>query len=583
MFISVIPALKMPFGHCFFDYELNEGSVHVGDLILVPFRQKMIAALVAKKSTDSEYASRTISISNPKKIFKFPEVIVEYCVEAAKESFVSPPTMLNAWLRTMPKRLSDFEPHLMHKDTHRPKESERITDKYLVNRYTDRDGIIDLVAKEQANGRVLVITPWQRRVDFLAKRLGVDGLHAHTAMKTAWLAWTGFLNSSHGVLITTRLGAWLAGTADIVIVDEPENDDFKQDELTPRYDARRLVSLAAELRPELRIHNLSTTPVLSDYAKIKAPSGLEINTDATFIAYAKQIRSEIEHITQPALDLIAEAFEQKRPIRILHPVYGIRGRIRCGDCNWLMTCPNCKTGMNNMSTFALCRRCNTSQPLPTECPTCRGADLNKSVIGCPALQSLFNKKLPGADLAVLDLHEWQNQALRPQSLIVITNLMRIGGYSEDIRRKERMIIAFRRIAAQACVAKCSIAVQGDEALLAEAKQWLTTDGLIRAWKNEYDERRIFEYPPAVIAAKLIVPGDITKSSDTTDNLQKTCQRTGWKLRGPFTVEYRPMTREQRYIYHLIPPLDRQKHDIINDLSQLTAYGIIDLDPIAFFC
>jgi hypothetical protein len=57
-----------------------------------------------------------------------------------------------------------------------------------------------------------------------------------------------------------RVSAWLSVFADAVIIDEPENDDYKQDELTPRLDARWIVSETAQLAPHLSTIQASTTP-----------------------------------------------------------------------------------------------------------------------------------------------------------------------------------------------------------------------------------------------------------------------------------------------------------------------------------
>ncbi len=157
MFISVIPAVKMPFGHCFFDYEVTEGDLHIGDLIFVPFRKQKIAALVVKKSPNSEWAGKAIKISFPQKIAKLPEAMAQFCISAAAESFVSPPTMLNAWLRTVPKKHPDeSEIHVPPRNTHFPAKAKSLEHRFLVNRYYEERGIIETVLKNQANGRILV-------------------------------------------------------------------------------------------------------------------------------------------------------------------------------------------------------------------------------------------------------------------------------------------------------------------------------------------------------------------------------------------------------------------------------------------
>lgn len=581
MFISVIPALKMPAGHDFFDYQLLDGTAHIGDLMLVPFRNRMIPALVAKISPTSQFADKAIALSKPDKILKLPEPIVDYCLQAAHELFVSPATLLNAWLRIVPKRLNlTDEPHTPTYKSHRPANAKKVEERYLINRYIGPGSILDTAQQEQANGRVLILTPWQSRVDYLQKKLGCQGFHAQTAAGAAWKAWTGFLQEPHGMLVTTRLGAWLGICADVVIVDEPENDDYKQDELTPRYDARRLVEIATQHNPALRVISIGSTPKL--VRETNHVPAAQIDVDLKIEPLVPGSRSNVESITAKTINAITQALENHRPVRVLHAVGGARGRIRCADCGWTMTCAKCGYGMTNATTQSQCRRCGHKESLPLSCPQCNGSDLAKSMVGSELLQKQLAKAFNNADIKVLDISEWQLQNLPPQSLVVVTNLNFIGGYTEDIRRKERLVIAFRRLAAQASLSKCELIVQGPESLVNECPTWLTDTGLQKAWSKELADRTQFGYPPVRLLAKLIVMSDLAKVDPITVRLQETLSPISWEVRGPYPVENRPNTRESRVIYNLLPPIDLKREQIIPILTPFSSLGILDLDPIAFF-
>ncbi len=606
MFISVIPSIKMPFGHFTFDYNLSQGSVHSGDIIWVPFRQKFIPALVSKISTTSEVEEKAIILPSPNKILKLPEYLPDFCIAAARESFVSPASMLHAWLRQVPKRAgSADETHTPVRDVHWPKDRPRFETRYVINRFNDPLGIITTAQAEQGSGRVLILTPWQKRAEYIAARLGCSAVHAMTADGAAWKAWTNFAQDTHSILATTKMGAWLACVADVVIMDEPENDDHKQDELSPRYDARRLIKLAADFNPALRIITICTTPPLSSRASAEGSGSIQntkpdlstpsdsaqddinklpdLEPEILFATFNHANRSNIESITAQAMNAIQEALEQSKPIRILHPVYGWRGRIRCSDCDWTLECPSCGTGMSNSKDLAACRRCNHKMPMPLECPKCRGANLTKSMIGAQALQQKFDQAFPGADIKVLDAHEWQFKSPPLNALVVLTNLSFIGGFSEDMRRKERLVIGFRRLVAQSCVAKSKLVVQGPEELVGQAPNWLTAEGLAKTWEIELKERAEFQFPPARQIVKLIIPGKEANMPEITQQIAQICEKfPGWSFRGPYPVEFRPKTREPREVFHLLPPESLSRDELIQCLEPFTAFGLIDLDPIAFF-
>jgi primosomal protein N' len=585
MFISVIPALKMPFGHCFFDYEMQHGDVHVGDLILVPFRNQKIAGLVAKKSPNSEWAGKAIKIDSPQKIAKLPESIADFCIQSASESFVSPPTMLNAWIRTVPKRFNE-EAHTTIRKTTLPKDTLNCEYRYLIDRYNDPLGILHTTATNQANGRILVLTPWKRRADYLAAKLGVSALHTDVAYGAAWRLWIDFLNNPHGILITTRLGAWLAGMADVVIIDEPENDDFKQDELTPRYDARRIVELARDFNPAMRTINIGTTPNLADFAvnPTLAESAPLIESDITFARLDPKNRSPLEMLTNEAFIAMDEAVSNNTPVRILHTVLGTRGRVRCADCDWLLECADCHVSLRNMLNHAICPRCEKQSELPLSCPHCGSVNLSKAIIGCDGLNKLCQSRFPNADIKVLDLHEWIIQPIKQGSLLIVSNIAYMGGYAEDIRKKERLVLAIRRFASQACVAKCKLIFQGQSPLIDTAPSWLNPQGLAKQWELEINDRREFLYPPAQKICKLIQLGKPENADMVKSKLQIICeQKPDWRFRGPYPIENLSKTREPRSVFHVLPPNTASRNDLINELSVLTAYGIVDLDPIAFFC
>ncbi len=579
MFISVIPCVKMPYGNSFFDYKITEGTAHVGDLIMVPFRKKMVPALISKVATTSAYEDKTISLSEVKKIIKFPDILPEICLKSAQQSLVSPATMLNAWLRNVPKRLPDLDPHVLRRNSHRPKDKPRSQEFYLTNRYLGEQGLIQTAQNEQANGRVLIITPWQSRVDFLRHKLGCPGLTSKTADGAAWKIWNDFMANPHGVLITTRLGAWLCSCADIVIMDEPENDDYKQDELTPRYDARRIVEITEQENPALRVIKIGTTPSLKTLKNGQLPASQTLEPEIKIEAFASAGRSSISSLTAATHEEIQAAVLRGQKIRILHAVGGSRGRVRCADCDWILTCDRCGTGMNNYSQYAQCKKCSAKTQLPTSCPICQGSNFSKAMIGCDEMQKQVQRDFPEADIKILDLSNWSTAPTPTKSLLIITELAFIGGWTEDIRKKERLVIAFRRIAAQATNTQSRLIIQGNDILLNQCLNWLTPAGLLNAWKQEWQDRDSFEFPPAHQLVKLIV---INNQTDLTDIIKQKLNQPDWKINGPWPVENMTKTRDSRLIYHILPPDNLSQEQVAEQVTCLIKLGIIDLDPIAFF-
>ncbi|MBI4138993.1 hypothetical protein HY479_02470 [Candidatus Uhrbacteria bacterium] len=571
-FISVVPNIRTPLGVDCFDYRIEDGAdVRIGDVIPVTFRGRKTAALVTSVHPESAFAekAKTLSIGQPS--VRLPPTVVPLLQRAALRTFSSRPTVLHSWLRTAPARAGTVTiPSVQRQEP----TSSGDRAEFAVHRFER------LVQHARASrGRVLVLTPWQRRADALARALSSGVLHAEIPMGRAWRSWTEFIARPDGMLVATRLGAWLACAADVVIMDEPENDDWKEDERSPRLDARWLIAAANLYRPALRVIRIGTTPLLADTPDLGAITVPDVRADVTAVTWDRRGVSSIEGLQDRTLELIGEA-AGRQPVVILHPIRGDRPRLRCRNCGWQAACPNCGFTLSQVGNSGQCTRCGTRGDLPLQCPSCGGAEFSGGRVGRDRLATLVRGRF-GSHVEVRDLSDWNALAVPRGALIVVTDLTLIGGICEDIRRKERLLIAWRRLAASAVSANGRLVAQGPEDTLAEAMGWLTAAGVRACWKSEWKDRQTFGYPPAGRRIKLICPGTESMNEPLVKQLRDEAPQ-GWELSGPFPVAFRPRTRGDRSIIHLHPPDTATEADTQSFLEPFAKDVIIDLDPIAFF-
>jgi hypothetical protein len=218
-FISVVPAIRTPFGVDVFDYETRPTtSLAVGDLTLVPFRKRNLPALVIATSTSSEYAGRARTVLDNQLLHLGP-ASTELLAETAKRTFSSMPTVLAAWVRHVPQRAKPAQAGAFTSIIKPTAPSQQL------RLYTAARISTVLEQARTAKGRVLILTPWQHRADMLAKALSASVLHADMADGAAWSSVASFAERTSSVLVATRIGSWLSCVADTVIVDEPENDE----------------------------------------------------------------------------------------------------------------------------------------------------------------------------------------------------------------------------------------------------------------------------------------------------------------------------------------------------------------------
>jgi len=578
MFITVIPAIRTIPGVEEFDYAIGrDADVRIGDVLRVPFRKRLIPALVSAKSPDSAYADKAVLLEDPRPLLRLGKTAPKILTLSAMRTFVSKPSICAAWIRTVPKRAvplpADFEPTPIQCGM-----PERVT-RHLVRRWHDPQGL--LASARGRTGRTLILTPWQHRADLLSQELDCAVLHADLADGTAWTAMRTFCETPKTTLVATRIGAWLSCLADTVIIDEPENDDFKQDELSPRIDARWLVDSCVSIRPDLSVLAFGTTPRLtSDPASWNdAPEiDLQLETEPR----QRRGASDIEGVSARVMDEIGLALDTRTPVTVIHAVSGDRARVVCRDCGWAATCEACTHPLASVGRGqGICRHCGHRQAIPESCPSCNGTDLARSSIGKDRLADQLRTRFASDLLRVITPAELQTTSLPRSGLVILTDAALLGGVTEDTRRRERLLISWRRLAAVFASSGSRVIAQGTDEMLADCRKWLTSTGVSETWKTELGERRMFGYPPAHRLIKLLIDGTEAEAVSVMTDLEKTIQQD-WHINGPYPVPYRSVTRKPRWILQFLAPTIAGDGQLFAILNPLKSRAIIDLDPIAFF-
>ena len=290
-------------------------------------------------------------------------------------------------------------------------------------------------------------------------------------------------------------------------------------------------------------------------------------------------RSDVPGLSPESVEAIDAAVEERLPVVILHPIRGEWSRVACRDCGWNAVCANCGFSVMRTASGTRCGRCGTQGEIRPTCPNCGGADLGKGRAGSDRLAADIGRRF-GEGPRVVDLSVWNAITLEPKSLVIVTDLSLIGGVVEDVRRRERLLIAWRRLAADVASVDGRLIVQGPEDLMTESRGWLTSDGVRKAWQDECKERAAFGYPPARQLIRILKDGPAKDAESIALRLRIAIPES-WEIRGPFPVPYRPKSREARSVIQVLPSPDVMEDVIKPILEPFARESIIDLDPIAF--
>ncbi len=565
MFARVVPALRTPVGVEGFDYRVPEGcAVECGDVARILFRGRPQIGLVTDLREQSPFAHKASPLQGVMVGMRLPETLLGLLAWTAAVTFQSQPTVFKSWIHTLPHRLP--EKSLLRQT--------RLPFGGTWQHHWQTDPLHALVEKSKAllrkHQRLLILTPWLASAEHLRALLPESGmLHSGMTNAQAFRAWHGFLSGEMRCLITTRLGAWLAPCADQVLIQEPEQDGYKQDELAPRYDARKMVEWCAT-HAGTRVESFGLTPPL---AKEEEPAPT-IDAALTIHVRHPQGRSKIPLVQADTLNAVRDHLG---PRVIIHPIRGLLARLVCRDCGWRATCEACGFGLSETLEGTICRHCGKKRVTPESCPHCHGADLGKSLPGIEKLKQAWAVHEPDTTVEWRDLSpESMDRPFPSEALVVVTDAALLGGMSEDVRRRERQCLAFRRLADRVRSARGRLLIQCHEELAALWPSWLTNEGVQAFHTQERKERALFGYPPAMRLVKAIITGSEQDAISWSEKAKKL------DFRGPFPVAYRLRARQSRWIFHLLFPAETTDAVLMETLAPLAGQAILDLDPVAFF-
>lgn len=575
-FVSVVPAIRTIPGVESFDYSISpESALEIGDLIRIPFRNRQIPAIVVGFSDTSQYAAKAKNLENPQILLRLGPSVADLLERTAHRTFSSRPSVLLAWLREVPKRFKTPPAQVPATDQLGISFAKKET-RYLADILHGQAGLVPTA--KSTGGRILILSAWKNPATSLAAELGCPVLHSDIPAGAAWKIVTDFVTGGATLLVTTKLGAWLSCFADTVLIEEPENDDHKQDELSPRIDARWLVAECAKIRSHLSVIGFSLTPGLD----VEASSLPALTPETIFETFSRSGRSSFDGLTASTMNRVEEALEKNRPITIIHPVRGERARFSCANCGWTATCPACGYQLGQYGSYGLCRKCGRKSPLPLDCPQCGGTDFSRGRPGLDRLTQQISKMESAPSIKIINLTQAQENPFPKNSLVIINDAALLAGAVEDIRRRERLVVAWRRLAAKAQIAGATLIVQGRDEVLALCQRSMSAEGLVEERKLEMNERHLFNFPPSSRLVKLLVDGDERNATELLKRLIETFPGN-WNIAGPFLVPYRSSTRTPRSIIQVTLPLSVPEKELYTAFDPFKLEAYIDLDPIAFFC
>ncbi len=202
----------------------------------------------------------------------------------------------------------------------------------------------------------------------------------------------------------------------LVVIDEEHETSFKQQDPSPRYHARSVAIMLAQMYGAKALLGTATPSMESYYNARQGKYGLvtlstrykgielpKINiVDIKDLQHRKMMTGPFSPILIKAIN---EALNNNQQVILFQNRRGFAPMIECHTCGWVPKCTHCDVSLTMHKTMNLltCHYCGYTYQIPTVCPACGETDLRGRGYGTEKVEQYVNQLFPQARVARMDL------------------------------------------------------------------------------------------------------------------------------------------------------------------------------------
>ncbi len=524
MQIQVLPAVKMPRATEYFTYlvplELRK-KIKASQIVEINLRGKNVSGLVLKieknKNTTCPPKIQRRWKYKLKEINKilYPEILITSqqikLINFMFDYYLSAKSIsLKSILPDIPKKLANPTSHL--------KNSTRLR----------RTG------SSAKNKQKLILVPEVDLIDKIISELKLDNknifrVHSKVAKTKLFKNYLEILNKQEKIIIGTKISVLLpfSNLTEIIIYDEA-NWNHKQSEINPRFDARQIAKWLAK-ENKCKINFVNSAPSVENY-KYKntkylpaslaqvGQAGKKIKKNKINIINLKfeRLKSNYSFLSEKLISKIKNNLSQNNKIFIFHNRKGLANYIFCEKCNYVFKCPDCELSLayhaNDKKLH--CHFCNYKTEIPPFCPKCQSSEIKFKGQGVEKIKIELKKEFENSKIQIFDK---QTKLLNSNydiligtefvinkinfskfNLIAFTNFDQFL-YYPDFRTSEKAYQLFYKIKSQAKNSEIILQTNDVENFVIQS---ISQNKPAIFYKNELENRKIFNYPPFVKLIKL---------------------------------------------------------------------------------
>jgi primosomal protein N' (replication factor Y) len=229
--------------------------------------------------------------------------------------------------------------------------------------------------------------------------------------------WNGVLTGKFKFVVGVRSSIFLPfDNLSLIIVDEEHDPSYKQHDPAPRYHARDVALVMAQMH-HAKVILGSATPSVESYhhatsgryglVTLKERFGAAILPEILFadLSNEKKRKTNKGEFSSLLLNEINETTLKKEQVILFQNRRGYAPVVQCEDCGWVPKCINCSVSLtyHQFRHALVCHYCGYREPLPTQCPQCTSKRILTIGYGTEKLEEELQLFFPEVKTQRMDL------------------------------------------------------------------------------------------------------------------------------------------------------------------------------------
>ena len=238
-----------------------------------------------------------------------------------------------------------------------------------------------------------------------------------TNSEKGWV-WQKLVKKEIKVIVGARSAIYLPiSNLGLIVIDEEQESSYKQENPSPRYNARDVALVRAKLSKSTVVLT-SATPSLESYynyinnkfdlIQLKERYGGSVYPDIKLINMKLHKKDEFQfnrHISKQIINDLKNCISNNEQAILLHNRRGYANIQMCKKCEWIFECKHCSTSLkyHKVGNMMLCHHCNYKTMLSQKCLNCGCEELIILGYGTQKIEDEIIQFIPEAKIVRMDM------------------------------------------------------------------------------------------------------------------------------------------------------------------------------------